>query len=246
MADVYYQDDLVTLIRGDARDVIPTLDLRGKVDLLLTDPPYGMQYEGRGAARHANIRGDGARQGMRLVRQVMAELEPCFAPEAHAYLTCHWESWPDFYDAASSYIAIKNALVWHKDRGGVGDTECEYARDFEVILYGIRGRRALHGRRDGAVLKGFYPDPPKRRIHPTQKPVALLKYLITKSCPEGGLVIDPFAGAASTLVAARLLGRRAIGIELDERWCEPAAQRLRAIASGESNEPAALTQEVQL
>lgn len=64
-----------------------------------------------------------------------------------------------------------------------------------------------------------------RAVHPTQKPVALLRPIVSYSVPFGGLVLDPFAGAGSTLLAARQEGRRAIGIEVDERYCEAAAER---------------------
>jgi site-specific DNA-methyltransferase (adenine-specific) len=64
--------------------------------------------------------------------------------------------------------------------------------------------------------------------HPTQKPVGILGPIIEYSCPEGGLVVDPTCGSGSTLVAAKLIGRRCVGIEVDERYCEMAARRLES------------------
>jgi site-specific DNA-methyltransferase (adenine-specific) len=220
----YYQDDLVTIYHGDCRDVVPELQ-DASVDVLLTDPPYGMAFGGfRGA--EANVRADGARQGIRLVRQMFHETRPKMGKDAHAYVFCHWESWPDFYDAASPFIPIKSALIWWKNRGGMGDVELEYARDYEVILFGAHGRRPLTGRRDGSVLPNFAPmGNIAERLHPTEKPVPLLAFLIGKSAPERGTVLDPFMGSGSTLEAAKQLGRKAIGIEIEERYCEIAAQR---------------------
>jgi site-specific DNA-methyltransferase (adenine-specific) len=65
-----------------------------------------------------------------------------------------------------------------------------------------------------------------RAIHPMEKPGRLLQFLLEYACPSGGLILDPMAGSASTLLTARLLGRRAIGIEAREKYCERAATRL--------------------
>lgn len=222
----YFERGGVQLFHGDARDGIGEVLVNGTVDLLCTDPPYGMQYEGQGAASKANVRGDGARQGVRVFRGVLFELAHKWKPDAHAYSFCHWEGLPDFYDAMSVHLSMRNALVWDKASGGTGDTVCDYARDFEQILYGIRGRRPLNGRRDGAVLRGHRAPPSADRLHPTEKPISLLAYLILKSTAPGDLVVDPFAGSASTLEAAKRTGRRAVGFEVDERYCERAARRL--------------------
>lgn len=209
----------VRLYEGDCLDVLEELavEISGQVRLLLSDPPYGQQFAGKGVlSSKANIRGDGARQGVRLVRKMLVAARPLLAPDAHTYLFCHWESYPDFYDCASSHINVKNALIWDKNRGGMGDTQAEYARDCEFIVYGTGPeRRALRGRRDGCVLRGFAPVPPTKRIHPTEKPAALLEYLIEKSTEPGDLVLDPFGGSGNVGAAARRLGRRAIVIELD-------------------------------
>jgi site-specific DNA-methyltransferase (adenine-specific) len=60
-------------------------------------------------------------------------------PEPHG-LFCHWQSWPDFYDAASCYVDVRNALIWWKARGGMGNFKVEYARDFEVLCHLLSGR----------------------------------------------------------------------------------------------------------
>lgn len=182
----YYDHDGITIYHGDCREVLPTLT--SPVQLVLADPPYGMAFGGfRGV--DMNVSADGARQGIRLVRQALFEMRDLLDPAgAHLYMFCHWESWPDFYDALSAYMPIKNALIWHKDRGGMGDVEAEYARDYEVIIYAATNRRPLHGRRDGAVIKGFPPEGnTKTRDHPTQKPDSLLRYLIGKSTKPGKL-----------------------------------------------------------
>lgn len=221
----YYDDGGGRVVYcGDCRTIIEDLP-RSSVDVLLTDPPYGQQFNGRGTeTANANIRGDGARQGMRLVRQMLFAASTALSDEAHAYIFCHWESWPDFYDAVASYMPIKNALIWWKNRGGMGDTEMEYARDYEVILYAARGRRPLEGKREGAVIDGMPPVRSQDRQHPTEKPAALLAYLIGKS---NGVILDPFLGSGPTLRAAKDLGRYAIGIEISEAYCRIAAERLR-------------------
>ena len=221
----YFERNGITIYHGDCREVLPYV-ADGSIDLLVTDPPYGMAFGGfRGV--DANVSADGARQGIRLVRQALQECADAMSADAHYLVFCHWESWPDFYDAASPFFAVKNALIWHKDRGGMGDTDLEYARDYEVVLYGIKGRgRPISGKRDGAVITGFPPVRSQSREHPTQKPVALLSYLVAKHSPNNGTVLDPFMGSGTTLRAAMDLGRQAIGIEIEERYCEIAAKRL--------------------
>ncbi|QSQ17218.1 DNA-methyltransferase [Myxococcus landrumensis] len=228
----YYSTNTVTLYNADCRDAL--LDLPSQsVDLLLTDPPYGMAWSSK-SKRVAPIRADGARQGMRVFRQAMASASAALAEDAHAFVFCHWASWPDFHDVMAPHVSLKGALVWWKNRGGVGDCEASFAPDYEVVLHGAGPkRRKLAGKRHGAVLPNFAPVLPKRRTHPTEKPVELMSFLIGRACPEGGLVLDPFAGSGATLVAAQQLGRRAVGVELEERYCEAAAVRLEAARRGE-------------
>lgn len=223
MLQPYFDQDGIMIYRGDCREVLA--DLGPGVDLLLTDPPYGQRYTGW-EGREVLVRADKPHQALRLVRAALGQAADLLQPDAHALVFAGWENWPDFYDACSALFPVKNALIWHKARGGMGNTKMEYARDYEVILFGALGRRAIAGRRDGAVLRGFPPPSARGRQHPTEKPVELLEYLIDRHAPPGGLVLDPFMGSGSTLRAAQATGRRAIGVEIEERYCETAARLL--------------------
>ena len=219
-----YEEGGISLHRQDCRDVdLPP----NSIDLLFTDPPYGQQLRLFGS-KDANVRADGARQGCRIVRQALLHFEPAMKPGSHLLTMCHWESWPDFYDSIAPLFSIKNALIWHKNRGGMGDLEVEYARDYEVILYAVKigARRPLIGKRPCAVLSGF-PPVGNERLHPTEKPIALARSLIARHCPVGGTVLDPFVGSGTTLVAASDEGRNAIGVEIDPVFCEKTVERLR-------------------
>lgn len=225
---LWWEDGTVRLYHGDCRDLDTDIVEAGSVDLLLTDPPYGRMYRGFGlTTQNANIAADGARQGMRTLRGCLSGLDELLSPTAHLLVMCHWQSWPDFYDVMASHGKIQNALIWHKDRGGMGDCEVGYAVDYEVVLYATRGRRGLAGGRPSAVITGIPPCSARARSHPTEKPEALMETLIKRHAPEGGLVVDPFVGAGSTLVAARRLGMRAVGVDIDRRWCDVVAERLR-------------------
>ena len=225
----YFQtaDGRITIFHGDCRDVLSSLEL-DSIDVLLTDPPYGMQFSGQGEkSAQANVAADGVRQGVRTVRQALFEAVPLLRSDAHLLMFCHWQSWPDFYDAVSAYAKVRNALIWHKESGGQGSILTDYLRNYEVILYATRGQRPIIGTGDySAVLSGFKRPPQIDRRHPTEKPVSLLKRLVYRHCPQKGVVLDPFMGSGSTLEAAQIEGRRAIGIEIEERYAEIAARRL--------------------
>lgn len=223
--EVLFDRDGVKLIAGDCRDVADTIPARS-VDMLLTDPPYGMAFVSGWTAAKLTVKSDGVRQGVRVVRSALNDLQPCFSPDMHALIFCHWESWPDFYDNLCHLFTIRNALVWSKSGGGMGDLRHEYAKDYEIILFGACGRgRELNGKRVGAVLQCNRVSAKDREV-PFQKPVPLLAELIERHTPPGGMILDPFVGSGSTLEAALATGRRALGIEIDRERAEMARARL--------------------
>ncbi len=218
----YYADGRATLYHGDCRDILPRL---APVDLVLADPPYGVTYVsnhnvGRGTQPITN---DGARLSLALQRAVIPLLKA-----RHVLWFTRWDAWPDVWMELGMWFPLRGLLIWDKNDPGMGDLN-HWGPSYELIASAGTGKTI--GGRDQSVLR--YPKVPSaNRNHPTEKPPSLLEYLIGKL--GAVTVLDPFAGSGSTLVAAKNLGRRAIGIEIDERYCEIAARRLSQEVLGDT------------
>ncbi len=105
----------------------------------------------------------------------------------------------------------------------MGDLKGDFAPKFEMIIFIHKGRRLINGSRDSNILKF---NRTGNKLHPTQKPVDLLEYLISKFSDNEQLILDPFMGSGSTGVAAKNLNRNFIGIELDEGYFNIAKERI--------------------
>ena len=200
----YYDHGGITIYHGDCREILPTLD---PVELVLTDPPYGIGYDGgvtqRGAQNLGTVRGDS---------------EP-FDPEfllGFNDLIC-WGA----NNYAARLPATGQFYVWDKvlrNALNVRIAECEFAWHKR----GTKPRIFRH------LWSGAYRESEagQRSEHPTQKPVELMRWCIGQAAKDCATILDPFMGSGTTLRAAKDLGRQAIGIEIEEKYCEIAARRL--------------------
>jgi site-specific DNA-methyltransferase (adenine-specific) len=212
------------IIQGDCREILARLPDES-VDLLLTDPPYGMRYRAKAGSRP--IVGD---DDLSWFAPVIRECFRVLRPNTHAYLFCNEYGLATFRaEMAAAGFKVKRLLVWVKDQHGPGDTKGDYANRTEYLLFGHKGRRLLNGHRDANVL--FFKRAGRKRDHSAEKPEDMLRYLIQKSTAPGELVLDPFAGSGTTCRAAKDTGRRYLGIEIDPRYSEIAARRMRAMRS---------------
>ena len=217
----YYEDKGIVIYHGDCREILPTLE---PVDLVLTDPPYGVAYETAWRSRSDKLRVPVANDES---LDVFAEVWPMvinrLADDRHWYV---FASPRRIVEMVAIIGAYKNLIVWDKgDRGTVGDLTSGYGEAWEAIFYGMKGRRELFGKRPRTVLRYDWSatlDP----VHPTVKSIDVLRRLIGHSAKQGETVLDPFMGSGTTLRAAKDLGLKAIGIELEEKYCEIAAKRL--------------------
>lgn len=221
-----YESDGISLHRADSRRFLERRVAPASVDLVLTDPPYGISYKGSGrGGTGGTIAGD---KDLNSLRDVMPLLDRVLRRDRHAYIFAAPQRLGEALDIVTDYWNVKNVVVWDKGNQGTrGDLTAGYAWNWEAIIYASKGRRPLSRPRPRCVFR--YDWSAKRDpVHPTVKPVTLLSWLIANSTAAGELVLDPFAGSGTTLRAAQQLGRRAIGVELDERHCASAVRRLQA------------------
>lgn len=222
----YFERDGITIYHGDCRDVLPRLGA-GSVDLVLTDPPYGIGYVTAWRSRThplaARIVGD---ESLGVLADAIPELDRVLSANRHAYIFAAPIQVSDVARLLPDGWTVKNVLAWDKgDSGTVGDLLAGYGQTWEAVVYTNKGRREFNGPRPRATLRWPWSST-RDPVHPTVKPVGLLVQLIARSSNASELVLDPFMGSGTTLRAALDLGRRAIGIEIEERYCEIAARRL--------------------
>lgn len=202
----YYQDELVTLYHGDCRKITVWLD----ADVLVTDPPYGMAYVSNRSKFGSStpIAGDADLDIRSQTLEAWGD-KPALV----------FGTWRQPRPATTRHL-----LVWDKGNDpGTGDLTMPWGNSCEevyVIGKGWTGKRGPNVIR----ARGYANTSAERPDHPTPKPVPLMERLIEK-CPSG-VIADPFAGSGATLRAAANLGRKAIGVELDERYCEIIAKRM--------------------
>lgn len=246
LPEPYYRDSAVTIYHGDCRLILPALTV-GSVDLVLTDPPCGHNNNNNGDLAHRReaalglvkrgkaapgearpIANDGP-EANELVRLVFAEANRLLKPGCCCCCCCggggpapqfaRWTLWMD------EAVGFKQAVVW--DKGGLG-MGWHYRRNYEFVLVAEKPGAAgkWYGGNSQANVVRLPGIKPAAEDHPTPKPEALFRLFIALHSETGDLVLDPFMGAGTALRAAKDMGRRAIGIELDERYCEMAARRL--------------------
>ncbi len=218
----YYADESVTLYHGDCREVLPAIN-RSSVDVVLTDPPFFMpahHYASR--TQWQRSWGDTSILGA-FWAAALDGIVPTLKPSGHLLSFCNGDSYPVFYPEAYRRFDVVRSLVWDKGRIGMGTP---WRNQHELVL---AARWSGYFRSDDRgvpdVLRHSSVNS-KQRIHPVDKPVGLLVDLLRPVAPSGAVVLDPFAGGGSTLVAAIHGGHAAIGIESEERYCEAVASRL--------------------
>jgi DNA modification methylase len=202
---------------GDATKVLPSWPSR-LAHALITDPPYG--NDTAYSSKRVRIAGDehplvglaGLAASYRLLK-----------PDAIAFVFCGAQHLALTEHFISRYTAfrIKEVLCWNKGSAGFGYT---FRRSFENILVLTKGNPTFKVKGMPTVLN--YGRTLKRE-HPHAKPLPLLQYLIEAATIPGETVLDPFAGSGSTLVAAKSLDRRFIGVEIDERYAAVAHRRIK-------------------
>ena len=203
----YYQEGGITIYHGDCRGILPQLDV--KVDLVLTDPPYGMAWNGKITA---GKNGHSPNQKSSNYGATVVDDDKPFDPSPFI-------NYPEVimwgFHHFSSRLPEGSVLAWVKRNDeGYGT----FLSDADLAW--MKGGCGVYCFRDMSLYGETL-----NKYHPTQKPIPLIKWCLGLK-PKAQTILDPFMGSGTTLVAAKILGRKAIGIEIEEKYCEIAAKRL--------------------
>lgn len=209
----YYAKDGIEIYHGDCREVLPTL---GTVDLVLTDPPYGIGLDTDNSRFSGGTAGNMAKKGNGIgsakgapIANDDSPFDPSFLAEIGKHqIVWGWNNYPDKLPRGA-------CLVWLKR---YDEAFGSFLSDAETAWmskgHGVYCKRDLS---NNAIAN--------QRVHPTQKPLTLMLWCLS-FFPDAEMILDPFMGSGTTLRAAKDMGLKAIGIEIEERYCEIAARRL--------------------
>jgi len=205
------------ILNGDSLEILKTLD-DGSIDVVITDPPYGVNYVSNASKYNNTItkRGllnDGI-EAFELLDETCKILQDKTADNAHLYFFCSWPVFSKFELIIAKYFTIKTPLVWDKKSFAKGDLYNDWANQTELIIYCVKGKKGFN-KRKGNVLS-FTRLHTSKMVHPTQKPTELIKELLSASAYKNDFVVDPFMGSGSTIKACNEMNIKSLGIELDK------------------------------
>jgi len=207
----YYEQDGITIYNADCRTVMRAL----RPSWIVTDPPYGINYDGSKYKKW-----NGKKQDWKLIQNDNQDfdLEFIFRAEGNKVV----------FGADNFTYLLPNKgswIIWDKRVNEKNDKM--FGNPIEMAWNNIDGLHKIYRIQHGGVVNAdsIYGNNDKR-VHPTQKPVRLFYRILEDFTNENDLILDPFMGSGTTLIAAQKLGRKAIGIEIDKHYCDIAIKRL--------------------
>jgi len=237
----YFEEAGTTIYHGDCREILIALPDES-IDCIWTDPPYGHKNaDGDFLSKRSEIMGDGIgttqspianddQESMRAVVDYMLTQAARLLRRDSCCCCCCGGGGPSptFAWLAQRMdeggLSFFHSVIWDKKNPGIG---WRFRRQHEMIMVAHRSSGSLRWNDEIGALRNVLSEPaPTDRVHPNEKPLALVARFLAHMTMPGDTILDPFMGSGTTLVAAKNLNRKAIGIELSEKYCEIAAKRL--------------------
>lgn len=214
----------IEILQGDCMRLLPTIPDES-VHAVITDPPYGIDFQScrrSRAERLEKIANDERPfvwwlyEAYRVVKAGGCIL--CF---------CRWDVQESFKTAMEwAGFDVRSQVVWDRELHGMGDLKGSFSPQHDIIWFATKGKFEFPRRRPSSVVRVMRV-PANVMMHPNEKPVDLMGYLINQVTDPGETVLDPFAGSGATLVAAVRNNRNAIGIELDPKYADITRRRVQ-------------------
>lgn len=213
-----YNDDCLNIIK-----TFPD----NSIDLIVTDPPYGINYQSN--VRVVSSKFDILQNDDNKMRFIAyKEFQRILKNNCVCIIFCSWKNYADDYNELKKYFNIKNCIIWDKGGGGIGDLSHSLSTDYEMAIVCHKGMCKIRGKRFGSVWKSNKVNPIKM-IHPTEKPIDIIRKMIETFSDKNDIVLDAFLGSGTTCIACKELERNFIGIEIDKKYFEIANKRIENI-----------------
>lgn len=215
------------LLQGDCLELMRDLPT-ASIDAIITDPPYGIDYQSSRRIDREQRLNKIANDTTPFIwwindaYRVLKDNSPicCF---------CRWDVQTAFYNALEwAGFKIRSQVIWDREVHGMGDLASAFAPQHDVIWFATKGRFKFPNKRPTSIL--HYPRvSPELLVHPNEKPIMLLQHLISVLTNKGQVVLDPFAGSGTTGMAAQVISRDSIMMELNPYYCEIIKRRMAGI-----------------
>jgi DNA modification methylase len=213
----------VQLYQGDCLEILRQLP-DASVDACITDPPYGINYQSAWRTdkeqRFDVLRGDDE-----LDFGWLDEVERIAADTFCLFVFCRWDVQEQFRAEIAKHFTVRSQVIWDRGIHGLGDLKAQYAPCHDVAWFATRGGYRFPNGRPKSIYRVDRLSA-NELVHPTQKPVPLMKVAVNDLTVSGAIVLDPFMGSGTTGVACVKTGRNFIGIELDEGYFAIAERRI--------------------
>lgn len=208
-------------INDDCLNVIKKMP-SNYVDMILTDPPYGINYQSNRVDYRRKIKNDN--NDFRF--KVYDEMKRIMKPDSVICIFCSYKNFAKDYIYLSNIFKIINVLVWYKGQGSMGDLET-LSTDYELCIVCGIGKPKIRGKRCGSVIR-ISKVPPVQMKHPTEKPIDLYRFIIRKWSDRKNIVLDCFAGSFVNAIACIEEDRKYICIEQDEEYFKQGTKRIES------------------
>jgi site-specific DNA-methyltransferase (adenine-specific) len=211
----YYQDDAVVIYHADCLDILPQLYSQS-VDLFISDPPYSIGISSSGKRTDY---GD-ASLIKPFLKRLRDELFRLITINGAVYINTDWRTYPIWWDCFAPLEPPTNVIVW--DYGWI-KAGAYYRFTYELLMFWAKGNHILSDKSTPDVWRispiNFTID----KLHPAEKPIGLIDFILSKS--KGDIILDPFLGSGTTALSAKKNGRKCLAVEINEKYCEIAANR---------------------
>jgi site-specific DNA-methyltransferase (adenine-specific) len=230
----FHHEEAGVIYNADCLSILPKIPA-GAIDLVLTDPPYGLNGCSGDKTSFTNNGSTVVKFGeswdMEYPIDMIALAHAITNAEGSFISFCSMQGYNAIENAlrATGYL-VKNHIGWDKRRIGVNPRR-NYCSAFEIAIWGVKSKSYVWN--GGATTSNLYREDycelnhPPNNVHPTQKPQSIMRWLTSNHSNPAGIILDPFLGSGTTAVAAKQLGRKFIGIEIEPRYAKIAVDRLR-------------------